>query len=285
MTVYVLEAYNTDSRYPNDVRWREYTTSKKRAELFNKIPKIQFSDSGHGIVFSAREHQGRRKERRHEMVDYVCEQMAKLNPPKTVKVSRNSQIEILKAEKSQKDLVIADLKRQLTDREQQPIKYTKLTQHLILFSKHWYGRTNNTLDDLATFMFKWSWTPKEYNTPRICYEIVAQSFVECCSKQDIYLHLKGIFDPIVRYLNKTEPMTIEECVDSMLGLMSVLPVLRQDKNGNDYDLIELPKPDPKYMLKTPIICESCQDLQYFQKTNTYCTSKCECTKYVPEVKP
>ena len=81
MTVYVLEAYNTDSRYPDDVRWREYTTSRKRAELFNKIPKIQFSDSGHGIVFWAREHKGKHKERRTELSNYVSEQMLKLNPP------------------------------------------------------------------------------------------------------------------------------------------------------------------------------------------------------------
>jgi len=163
-----------------------------------------------------------------------------------------------------------------------PIKYDKLTQHLILFSKHWYGRTSNTMDDLATFMFKWSWTPKEYNMPRVCYEIVAQSFVECCSKQDIYLHLKGIFNPIVRYFNKTEAMTIEECVDSMLGLMSTLQVRAQDKNGNDYDIIELPEPNPKYMLKTPAICESCKDLQYHMKVNAYCTLQGEGTKNIPE---
>jgi hypothetical protein len=85
MTVYVLEAYNTDSRYPDDVRWREYTNSKKRAELFNKIPKIQFSDSGHGVVFWAREHKGKRKETRHELHSYINEQMLKLNPPKDAK--------------------------------------------------------------------------------------------------------------------------------------------------------------------------------------------------------
>jgi len=80
MTVYVLEAYNTDSRYPDDVRYREYTTSKTKAELFNKIPKIQFSDSGHGVVFSAREFTGRRKELRHELSNYVHEWLLRLKP-------------------------------------------------------------------------------------------------------------------------------------------------------------------------------------------------------------
>jgi len=82
MAVYLLEGYNTDSRYSADVRYREYTTSKRRAELFDKIPKIQFSDSGHGIVFSATEHKGHRKPRRTELFHYVFEQIGKLTPPK-----------------------------------------------------------------------------------------------------------------------------------------------------------------------------------------------------------
>ena len=88
MTVYLLEAYNTNSRYSSDIRYREYTTSKRRAELFDKIPKIQFSDSGHGICFSATEHKGHREPRRTELSNYVTEQMAKLTPPKTSKPKR-----------------------------------------------------------------------------------------------------------------------------------------------------------------------------------------------------
>ncbi|KKN44525.1 hypothetical protein LCGC14_0692050 [marine sediment metagenome] len=89
MTVYLLEAFNTDSRYPSDVRYREYTTSKKRAELFDKIPKIQFTDSGHGVVFSAGEHHGPRKPRSSELSGYVHEQMMLLDPPKKIKTKAN----------------------------------------------------------------------------------------------------------------------------------------------------------------------------------------------------
>jgi len=53
--LYELAGYNTDCRYSQDIRYRQYTTSKKKADAFNKIPKIQFTDSGHGIVFRARE--------------------------------------------------------------------------------------------------------------------------------------------------------------------------------------------------------------------------------------
>jgi hypothetical protein len=81
MAIYELIAYNTDSRYREDVRYREYTTSKKRADLFNKIQKIQFSDSGHGIVFLGKEHTGRREPIKRELSSYVSEQMLKLNPP------------------------------------------------------------------------------------------------------------------------------------------------------------------------------------------------------------
>ncbi len=82
MTIYLLEAYNTDSRYPNDVRYREYTTSKIKAERFNRIPKIQFSDSGHGIVFHSHEHTGKRKELRSELWNYVHEELSKIKPIK-----------------------------------------------------------------------------------------------------------------------------------------------------------------------------------------------------------
>jgi len=71
--VYELIGYNTDSRYRDDIRHREYTTSAKKAELFRQIPKIQSTDSGHGIVFSAHEHRGPRQPVRR--MNYVREQL------------------------------------------------------------------------------------------------------------------------------------------------------------------------------------------------------------------
>ena len=75
MTTWLLEAFGTDSRYPDDVRFRAYTTSHKKAEAFDRIPKIQFSDSGHGIVFAARElpPRTRKLDTRHGLADYVRE--------------------------------------------------------------------------------------------------------------------------------------------------------------------------------------------------------------------
>jgi len=69
---YELEAYNTDCRYQDDVRYRAYTTSKQKAEAFNKIPKIQFTDSGHGIVFCSRELRGKRKSTIYVLSNYVA---------------------------------------------------------------------------------------------------------------------------------------------------------------------------------------------------------------------
>ncbi len=74
MSVWVLEGYGTDSRYHDDVRHREYTTSAKKAALFSQIPRIQFTDSGHGIEFVALPHRGRRLPERR--MDYVRDQMA-----------------------------------------------------------------------------------------------------------------------------------------------------------------------------------------------------------------
>lgn len=75
--IYELTAYNTDQRY-GDVRYREYTSSERRAKSFSQIPKIQFTDSGHGIVFSARPYKGKRKPRIMVLSDYVGENLAKL---------------------------------------------------------------------------------------------------------------------------------------------------------------------------------------------------------------
>lgn len=77
--IYELVAYNTDSRYPNDVRYRKYTTSKKLAEYFNKIPKIQFTDSGHGIVFTSHEHKGHKLPECTELFQYVYTELKKIN--------------------------------------------------------------------------------------------------------------------------------------------------------------------------------------------------------------
>jgi hypothetical protein len=76
--VYELLGFNTDSRYCNDIRWREYTTSKRKADRFDKIRKIQFSDSGHGIVFSAQEHHGPRRQKVTVLYEYVSKEMARL---------------------------------------------------------------------------------------------------------------------------------------------------------------------------------------------------------------
>ena len=72
--LYELIGYNTDMRYQQDVRYRDYTTSEKKAAIFRKIPKIQFTDSGHGIVFCARE-TIKRKPKITILADYVCEHM------------------------------------------------------------------------------------------------------------------------------------------------------------------------------------------------------------------
>ncbi len=58
MPIYCLEMRSTADW--DDIRYREYTTSVRKAEAFKKIPKIQFTDSGHGIVPVVNDHKGRR---------------------------------------------------------------------------------------------------------------------------------------------------------------------------------------------------------------------------------
>lgn len=61
MAAWELVGFSTEEHGENSVRYRAYTTSAKTAELFDRIPRIDFTDSGHGIVFAARPHQGKRK--------------------------------------------------------------------------------------------------------------------------------------------------------------------------------------------------------------------------------
>lgn len=79
MPVWKLEAFGTEQRGPTrDVRHRSYTTSKKRAEEFERIPRIQFTDSGHGIVFTATlKPSGLGRDRTIDgLRDYIREQLA-----------------------------------------------------------------------------------------------------------------------------------------------------------------------------------------------------------------
>ena len=78
MSVYELVGFNTDSRYREDVRYRTYTTSERRAKEFDQIDRIQFSDSGHGIVFSARPHRGRRLPECRTVSDHVQRELARI---------------------------------------------------------------------------------------------------------------------------------------------------------------------------------------------------------------
>lgn len=80
MPRYELLGFNTDMRYPDDVRWRGYTTSTRQAERFAKIAKIPFSDSGHGIVFIAREMRPgeKRKAVRRSLSDHVNAELARI---------------------------------------------------------------------------------------------------------------------------------------------------------------------------------------------------------------
>jgi len=69
VTTYVLEMRSTANW--QDIRYREYTSSAKKAELFRGVPRIDFTDSGHGIVPHVREHSGRREPRNTQLADHV----------------------------------------------------------------------------------------------------------------------------------------------------------------------------------------------------------------------
>jgi argonaute-like protein implicated in RNA metabolism and viral defense len=77
MTTYCLEMRSTQNW--QDVRYREYTTSSKKADLFKQVPKIKFTDSGHGIIPVVKEHSGRREPRNMMLQDHVLAAIIELN--------------------------------------------------------------------------------------------------------------------------------------------------------------------------------------------------------------
>lgn len=101
-----LIAYSTDMRF-EDIRYRDYTTSEKKAKLFEQIPKIQFTDSGHGIIFNARlcEPGSRLSKRINTLWQYVEKHM------RLIKESQQKPKQL-----SKKDLRIKELEKQLDER-------------------------------------------------------------------------------------------------------------------------------------------------------------------------
>lgn len=72
--MYVLEMRSTANW--GDVRYREYTTSARKAELFKAVPKIPFTDSGHHIIPVVNEHKGRRLPINWVLRDHVIDAIA-----------------------------------------------------------------------------------------------------------------------------------------------------------------------------------------------------------------
>lgn len=91
MTTYVLEMRSTANW--QDIRYREYTSSKRKAELFKTVPRISFTDSGHGIVPHVREHRGRREPRNMILQDHVLDHI--ISQSRTPKPKRPPLLQLL----------------------------------------------------------------------------------------------------------------------------------------------------------------------------------------------
>lgn len=69
---YALEIRSTQNW--DDVRFRDYTTSKARADNFKaKVKRIDFTDSGHGLVPVVREVPRRKADKITVLADHVRE--------------------------------------------------------------------------------------------------------------------------------------------------------------------------------------------------------------------
>jgi hypothetical protein len=77
MTTYCLEMRSTADW--QDVRYREYTTSAKKADLFKQVPAIRFTDTAHHIIPVVKEHAGRRLPRNTILQDHVVDAIVAIN--------------------------------------------------------------------------------------------------------------------------------------------------------------------------------------------------------------
>lgn len=68
--MFVLEMRSTDNW--EDVRYRSYTKSAKIAERFKRVPRINFTDSGHGIIPVVKEHHGPKLPLIRHLTDHVA---------------------------------------------------------------------------------------------------------------------------------------------------------------------------------------------------------------------
>lgn len=76
--VWECVGFSTEEHGENGIRHREYTTSEIKAELWGEIPRIQFTDSGHGIEFHASRHSGGRSPEKRGLRDHVDENLKRL---------------------------------------------------------------------------------------------------------------------------------------------------------------------------------------------------------------
>lgn len=116
MTVFCLEMRSTANW--NDVRYRAYTTSQRHADAFKTVAKIKFTDSGHHIIPTVKEHSGKRLPLNNLLADHVNETMRSPVKPRTKRA-----IVVC-------DQLIAALRaiRNLTDEQNGPSRTSLLTK-------------------------------------------------------------------------------------------------------------------------------------------------------------
>jgi hypothetical protein len=112
---------------------------------------------------------------------------------------------------------------------------TELAQHIVLYSKGWYKKSPNHIEDLKTLLSKYSLLDIKYVSDCDIYNIVADAFVEVCDQRQYRELLRRFF---YKPLSKPEPRTMLESIHTMLMLMSYIQV-----RNKELLLIDLGKPD------------------------------------------
>jgi nitrate reductase alpha subunit len=120
-----------------------------------------------------------------------------------------------------------------------------LSKNIVLYSKNWYKKSDNHIQDLKTLVSKLCALDIKYISDCDIYNEVADTFVEVCNQRDYRRLLQDFF---YKPLANPEPLLMPEAIDRMLGLIGCIQVktdmeLLIDLGKPDYNL--LPKVEHK----------------------------------------
>lgn len=117
---------------------------------------------------------------------------------------------------------------------------SELSQHIVLYSKGWYKKSNDHIKDLKILLSKFCLLDIIRVSNQDIYNVVSDAFIEVCSQKEYRELLRRIF--YSPYLGKKHKPSRFNTLNEMLNLMSIIKIHSDNKV-----LIKLCEPDYKLL--------------------------------------